>query len=234
MRYYFKTEYYAKEHKNDGKKPASINQLNRQIEKGQAPQEVARVDNAHINGTKSHIHLKDGRAYNLDGQGYNEEEYKYEFRDKCYHEELETIKNNCSSLMKYFLDNFTFHDAYLLEMKKSDDKLIWDILLLVAINKNDTGFCRADVIFDGFKEEYSFYPKVDSKRYIFEFGDNEFFFNEAKSFYEFYFRAAAQGYPPIPIIEYELVFTDMAIMITQNIITDDDNEVLFAGKEKII
>ena len=57
---------------NDGKnkenkKPTSQNQLQKQVEKGQAPKEIDRVDKAHIDGQQPHVHFKDGTSLNQDG-----------------------------------------------------------------------------------------------------------------------------------------------------------------------
>lgn len=48
-------------------KPKSPNQLQKQVETGQAPKEVSRVDKGKIPGEKDHVHLRDGRALNKDG-----------------------------------------------------------------------------------------------------------------------------------------------------------------------
>lgn len=40
-----------------GKKPTSQNQLQNQVEKGQAPKEVDRVDKPHVDGQQPHVHF---------------------------------------------------------------------------------------------------------------------------------------------------------------------------------
>ncbi len=45
----------------------SQNQMQKQVEKGQAPNEVDRVDKAHNSFGQEHVHLKDGTAINKDG-----------------------------------------------------------------------------------------------------------------------------------------------------------------------
>ena len=55
---------------NRNNKQTSINQLQNQVVRGQAPKEVDRVDPAHIKNVpnqKPHVHFKDGTAINLDG-----------------------------------------------------------------------------------------------------------------------------------------------------------------------
>ena len=41
--------------------------MQKQVEKGQAPKEVDRVDGAHTEGQQPHVHFKDGTALNQDG-----------------------------------------------------------------------------------------------------------------------------------------------------------------------
>ena len=48
----------AKEGSGNGKKPTSQNQIQNQVEKGQAPKEVDRVDKPHVDGQQPHVHLK--------------------------------------------------------------------------------------------------------------------------------------------------------------------------------
>ncbi len=47
--------------------PTSQSQLQRQVEKGQAPREVDRVDKPHVPGQQPHVHFKDGTSLNVDG-----------------------------------------------------------------------------------------------------------------------------------------------------------------------
>ena len=46
--------------------PDSAGKMQREVEKGQAPREVDRVDDAHVGG-KPHVHFKNGTAMNNDG-----------------------------------------------------------------------------------------------------------------------------------------------------------------------
>ena len=48
-------------------KPTSPNQMQKQVERGQAPSTVIRVDNPKIPGQLPHIHFSDGTAMNIDG-----------------------------------------------------------------------------------------------------------------------------------------------------------------------
>lgn len=41
--------------------------IQRQVEKGQAPTDIDRVDNPHVQGQKPHVHFKDGTSLNNDG-----------------------------------------------------------------------------------------------------------------------------------------------------------------------
>ena len=55
---------------SEAEKPDSPSQLQREVEKGQAPREVDRVDKAHnpdVPDQKPHVHLKDGTSLNNDG-----------------------------------------------------------------------------------------------------------------------------------------------------------------------
>nr|MBQ6242071.1 hypothetical protein [Lachnospiraceae bacterium] len=54
---------------SNDKKRTSANQMQKQIEKGQAPKDVDRADkgNRNIKGNKDHIHFKDGTVLNYDG-----------------------------------------------------------------------------------------------------------------------------------------------------------------------
>ncbi|SMD16453.1 hypothetical protein [Sporomusa malonica] len=45
----------------------SAGSLQRQVEKGQAPKEVDRVDKPHVPGQKPHVHFNDGTSLNNDG-----------------------------------------------------------------------------------------------------------------------------------------------------------------------
>lgn len=47
--------------------PKSPGQLQKQVEKGQVPKEVDRVDKPHVPGQKPHVHLDDGTSLNNDG-----------------------------------------------------------------------------------------------------------------------------------------------------------------------
>ena len=55
--------------KNTFSKPTSQNQMQKQVERDQAPSEVDRVDKPHVNAPdqQNHIHFKDGSAINMDG-----------------------------------------------------------------------------------------------------------------------------------------------------------------------
>ncbi len=48
-------------------KQTSPNQMQKQVERGQAPSTVVRVDNPKIQGQLPHIHFRDGTAMNIDG-----------------------------------------------------------------------------------------------------------------------------------------------------------------------
>ena len=48
-------------------KPTSQNQMQKQVERGQAPKEIERVDKAHQKGGQNHVHFKDGTSLNQDG-----------------------------------------------------------------------------------------------------------------------------------------------------------------------
>ena len=54
-------------HNTCGGKPTSPNQMQKQVERGQAPSTVVRVDNPKIPGQLPHIHFSDGTAMNIDG-----------------------------------------------------------------------------------------------------------------------------------------------------------------------
>ncbi len=63
--------------KSDNKKDVaedatSQNQMQKQVEKGQAPNEVDRVDKAHSKNGQDHVHFKDGTALNKDGTIHDE------------------------------------------------------------------------------------------------------------------------------------------------------------------
>lgn len=52
--------------------PTSANQMQKQVERGQAPSCVDRVDSADINlGIQAHVHFKDGSAINIDGTAHH-------------------------------------------------------------------------------------------------------------------------------------------------------------------
>ena len=67
----FHTYYVGKSavlvHNTCGGKPTSPNQMQKQVERGQAPGTVVRVDNPKIPGQLPHIHFSDGTAMNIDG-----------------------------------------------------------------------------------------------------------------------------------------------------------------------
>ena len=67
----FHTYYVGKNavlvHNTCGGKPTSPNQMQKQVERGQAPSTVVRVDNPKIPGQLPHIHFSDGTAMNIDG-----------------------------------------------------------------------------------------------------------------------------------------------------------------------
>ncbi len=67
----FHTYYVGKSavlvHNTCGGKPTSPNQMQKQVERGQAPSTVVRVDNPKIPGQLPHIHFSDGTAINIDG-----------------------------------------------------------------------------------------------------------------------------------------------------------------------
>ncbi len=48
-------------------KPSSVNQMNQEIMRGQAPKRVLRVDPGKIKGEQDHVHFKGGHALNRDG-----------------------------------------------------------------------------------------------------------------------------------------------------------------------
>jgi hypothetical protein len=53
--------------KAETRQPTSPNRLQQQVERGQAPRTVDRVDRGKIYGEKDHIHFKDGSALNKNG-----------------------------------------------------------------------------------------------------------------------------------------------------------------------
>ena len=58
------------EKKNDEsskKEPTSPNQMQKKVEKGQAPNEVDRVDKPHVEGQQPYVHFKARTALNQDG-----------------------------------------------------------------------------------------------------------------------------------------------------------------------
>ena len=68
--------YYVSEsgvlvHNECKNKPTSQNQMQKQVEAGQAPSEVDRVDKPHVPGQQPHIHFKDGTAINMDGSKHD-------------------------------------------------------------------------------------------------------------------------------------------------------------------
>lgn len=67
----FHTYYVGKSavlvHNTCVRKPTSPNQMQKQVERGQAPGTVVRVDNPKIPGQLPHIHFSDGTAMNIDG-----------------------------------------------------------------------------------------------------------------------------------------------------------------------
>ena len=62
-----KTASKKKNPKKENKSPTSQSQMQRQVEKGQAPKEVDRVDKPHVKGQQPHVHFKDGTSLNQDG-----------------------------------------------------------------------------------------------------------------------------------------------------------------------
>ena len=53
--------------KKKEKAPASSGSLQKQVEKGQAPEEVDRVDRPRVPRQKPHVHFRDGTSLNNDG-----------------------------------------------------------------------------------------------------------------------------------------------------------------------
>ena len=53
------------------KKPTSRNQMQQQIDRGQAPQGVDRVDRPHVPGQQPHVHYNDGTSSNMDGSTHD-------------------------------------------------------------------------------------------------------------------------------------------------------------------
>ena len=51
----------------EAKKPDSAGKMQSEVEKGQAPREVDRVDKPHVEGQKPHAHFDDGTSMNNDG-----------------------------------------------------------------------------------------------------------------------------------------------------------------------
>lgn len=49
---------------------SSPSEMQKQVERGKAPKEVNRVDNAHGSSKQPHVHFKDGTALNRDGSIY--------------------------------------------------------------------------------------------------------------------------------------------------------------------
>jgi len=72
-------------------KPTSLNQMQKQIERGQAPDTVLRIDIARIPGTKTHIHFTDGTSINIDGS---------------VHDQMNGIHVFTNAEIKWFKDNF--------------------------------------------------------------------------------------------------------------------------------
>ena len=54
-------------HNDCGEKQTSLSQMQKQIERNQAPNSIVRIDNPKIDGQSPHIHFKDGTALNMDG-----------------------------------------------------------------------------------------------------------------------------------------------------------------------
>jgi hypothetical protein len=46
---------------------ASVNRMNKEIQRGQAPRGVKRADKGKVPGEQDHVHLNDGSAINQDG-----------------------------------------------------------------------------------------------------------------------------------------------------------------------
>ena len=57
----------SESHKDVADNATSQNQMQKQVEKGQAPKDVDRVDKAHSEYGQDHVHFKDGTAINKDG-----------------------------------------------------------------------------------------------------------------------------------------------------------------------
>ncbi|MGN0495356.1 MAG: hypothetical protein ACI4GW_03955, partial [Lachnospiraceae bacterium] len=80
---------------SNGKK-TSPNQLQRQVERGQAPREVKRVDNSDEKYAKPHVHFKDGTAIDIDGNVHD----KHHGTPKLSREVLNWLHDNgwCENL----------------------------------------------------------------------------------------------------------------------------------------
>ena len=52
---------------SEKQQPKSLNQLNKDIQKGNTPKDIMRFDKAHTKGGQEHVHFKDGSALNKDG-----------------------------------------------------------------------------------------------------------------------------------------------------------------------
>lgn len=47
--------------------PTSVNQMNQQVQRGQAPRNVTRVDRGKVKGEQDNVHFKGGHSLNRDG-----------------------------------------------------------------------------------------------------------------------------------------------------------------------
>ncbi|WP_428845672.1 RHS repeat domain-containing protein [Dickeya oryzae] len=57
----------SKDKKSSSKQPSSPGAMQKQVERGQAPRDVERVDRGHIPGQEPHVHYKDGTSSNMSG-----------------------------------------------------------------------------------------------------------------------------------------------------------------------
>ena len=57
----------AGESGGDSKTITSQSQMQKQVERGQAPKDIGRVDKPHVPGQQPHVHFKDGTSLNQDG-----------------------------------------------------------------------------------------------------------------------------------------------------------------------
>jgi len=57
--------------KEPKKRPTSRNQMQKQVDRGQAPKGVDRADNPHVPGQQPHVHYDDGTSSNMDGSTHD-------------------------------------------------------------------------------------------------------------------------------------------------------------------